>query len=487
MNNLFIKANRIFTPLRKYAFFYTLFVAFVGLWYPIVGVSVLLVILGLLTVSFFKGRFWCGNFCAHGSLFDSALVRYSRNIRIPKIFRSKIIALAFFVFFSYNIGSGLVRVAGLWGEPIFWERLGYIFVRSYLMVTIAGGLFAILHAPRTWCNICPMGMMQKGSYQLGKWLNVAPKTDKKITITDPDMCHACGKCYRVCPMQLKPYLGWSEENQFDDINCIRCNTCVEHCPAGILSLSSAKEAFDIKLNVDKTGYESRIKMASTVTEINRLKDDVIEIRFSLNDLYALNYQAGQFILVKIQEDPIMYRAFSISSFDLPSNTLTVTVKYAPNGYGSNVLFNQFNVGDEVTLEGPMGHELIVDKTSDHVVLVAGGIGITPFVPIVEDLLTSNNEVKKVTLVYGVNKEEEFLYSDVFETFEANYKQFNFVKVVANEPDFEGEKGFVTDVLKKLELEDSKVYMCGPKPMTNATVNMLKNGNFPEENISYESA
>lgn len=487
MHNLFIKANRIFTPLRKYAFFYTLIVAFIGLWYPVIGVSVLLVILGLLTVSFFKGRYWCGNFCAHGSLFDSALFRFSRNIRIPKIFRSKYIAYAFFIYFSYNIGSALIRVFDLWGTPMFYDRLGYIFVRSYLMVTIVGGAFALLAAPRTWCNVCPMGVMQKGSYQLGKWLGVASKTDKKITITSTDMCHSCGKCYRVCPMQLKPYLNFNEDNQFDDVNCIRCNTCVEHCPAGVLSLSSKKEAFDINLNVDLTGYESRQTMVSTVSDIIRLKDDVIEIRFVLDNLYALNYQAGQFILVKIQDEPVMYRAFSISSFDLASNTLSVTVKNQANGYGTNILFNAFEVGQKVTLEGPMGHELIIDKKTEDVVLVAGGIGITPFVPIVEDLVNQAGAVKNVTLVYGVNKEEEFLYEETFNKLASEYENFTFIRVVANEPSFEGEKGFVTDVLKQLKLSESKIYMCGPKPMTNATVNMLKTMNVPEDNISYESA
>ena len=63
MNNFYIKTNRIFSPIRKYGWIFTLTVAFGGLWLPKLGLLVLPVILALTTLSFFKGRYWCGNFC----------------------------------------------------------------------------------------------------------------------------------------------------------------------------------------------------------------------------------------------------------------------------------------------------------------------------------------------------------------------------------------------------------------------------------------
>ena len=487
MENFYISANRVFTPIRKYAFLYTLLVAFAGLWYPRLGLSVLLVILSLVTLSFFKGRYWCGNFCAHGSLFDSALFRWSRNVRIPEFFRSPIFAWLFLAYFSYNIGNGLIRVSALWGTPMFYDRLGFIFVRSYLMVTIVGGSLALLLSPRTWCNFCPMGMMQKGSYWLGKTFGVTKKTDEKITVANQDLCHTCGKCSRVCPMQLTPYLEFSEENQVDDINCIRCSTCVENCPAGVLTLSSAAEAKEIYDKTSIEGYEERKHIIATIAAIKELKADVKEFTFTFKIPEIVSYKPGQFILVQIKQNPEMYRAFSISSYNKNNQSLSVTVKRMPKGFGSDIIFDTFNEGDVVHLEGPMGHELVVDKSQDKLLLVAGGIGITPFMAIVEDLVRDPQRVNEFTLIYGVNKEEEFIYRDVFEKFAHMSSRFTFIPVVAFDEGWKGEKGFVTDVLKQLNLDDSKLYMCGPKPMTDATLRSLANSDYKRENIYYESA
>lgn len=114
------------------------------------------------------------------------------------------------------------------------------------MVLITGGLAAVLINPRTWCQFCPMGTIQKLSHKLGKILGIAEKTEKKVTIEDIDKCRKCGLCSRVCPFQLTPYLEFGEDNQFHDINCIKCGTCIVNCPAKILSLKTKEEAANLK-------------------------------------------------------------------------------------------------------------------------------------------------------------------------------------------------------------------------------------------------
>lgn len=237
-----LKTNRAFTWLRRYAWIFTLTVAFGGLWEPKLGLLVIAVIIGLLFVSFRKGRYWCGSFCAHGSLFDVLLLPISRNQDIPALFRSKATGLLFFSWFSYSLVRKLIRAFAAIGTASFLDKLGLVFVTSYLMVTIVGGLLGIVVSPRTWCQFCPMGLMQRLSYRLGKALGMTKNTDRKITIASKDACLSCGKCARVCPMQLEPYLDFSTGNQFEHEDCIRCNTCVYHCPIKILSLATEQEA-----------------------------------------------------------------------------------------------------------------------------------------------------------------------------------------------------------------------------------------------------
>jgi len=79
-----------------------------------------------------------------------------------------------------------------------------------------------------------------------------------------------------------------------------------------------------------------------------------------------------------------------------------------NGFGTGLIYDNFKLGDKVELEGPMGRELVVDNKAKKVLLVAGGIGITPFLPIVKDLMRSKNDIEEVTLIYGVNYKKEFI-------------------------------------------------------------------------------
>lgn len=242
MNNYYIKTNRTFTNIRKHGWFFTVLVALGGLWEPKLGLLVILIMLGLTITSFFAGRYWCGNFCPHGSLFDRIAMPISLNKRIPEFLKSKYMVIGFFIFFMFNFSRKIIDVLKLWGSYDFLDKLGFVFVATYLMVLITGGLFAVIINPRTWCQFCPMGTMQKLVHKLGKNTRITEKTEKKVTIKDISKCLACGKCTKVCPFQLVPHLQFGEYNQFHDINCIKCSTCIKNCPAKILSLKTKEEA-----------------------------------------------------------------------------------------------------------------------------------------------------------------------------------------------------------------------------------------------------
>src|SRR5690554_2186625 len=169
--------------LQSYTWPFTILVALGGLWWPRLGVLVIPIMVTLLIMSFFRGRYWCGNVCSHGSLYDHVLGPISRNRALPKLFRSPFFAWGFFLFFTYNIVRRLLVVTTLWGSSSFWDRLGFIFVMSYLMVLIVGGVLAVFFKPRTWCSFCPMGTMQKLSYRLGKLSHAALHADRKVTIS----------------------------------------------------------------------------------------------------------------------------------------------------------------------------------------------------------------------------------------------------------------------------------------------------------------
>ncbi|KPU43566.1 phenol hydroxylase P5 protein [Oxobacter pfennigii] len=486
LNNYFIKTNRTFTPMRKYAWVFTLLVAIGGLWEPKLGLLVLLVIAGLLTTSFFTGRYWCGNICPHGSLFDKLMMPISRNVKIPKFIKSKIFITLFFLFFMFNLSRKILKALAFWGTFDFLDKLGFIFANTYLVVLIAGGTLAILFAPRTWCQFCPMGTMEKLSHKLGKKIGITKKTEKKITISSTEKCHACGKCSRVCPFQLTPYLEFSDNNQFDNINCIKCSTCVENCPAGILSLEYERDAIKLKEKTSISGYENKQKIRAKISDIKDLAEDVKEYTFTFLSPEIVDYKSGQFILVKIQDEPKAYRAYSISSYNVDGTKLSVIIKKVQNGYGTGKIFEEFKIGDMVELEGPMGDELVLKPAVKKAVFIGNGIGITPFIALTKDILLNYPEVSEVKLLNGQRYEEEFLYHDYFKALDEQYEKFEYIPVVSRDKNSGYRKGHVTDILKDMDLAGYQAYMCGSKNMVKDSINILIDKGVKEEDIFYES-
>lgn len=485
MNNYFIKANRIFTSWRKWAWIFTLVVAFGGLYEPKLGLLVLPVIVGLVSTAFFTGRFWCGNICAHGSLYDHILIKYSKNKKIPKFLKSKLLIIAFFMWFGGKITFKLIKIFTNLSGMLLLDKLGLIFVSSYLMVLIIGIPIGIIYTPRSWCRFCPMGTMQRLSYKLGKLLGVAKKTEKKVTILSKDLCHGCAKCSRVCPMQLTPHKEFDENNQFNSEKCIKCKTCIENCPAKILSLEKTEAAISKRFDIESKMNLSKVSIDAQIKKINYLAKDVMEIIFNLGD-NEFPYTAGQFVLIEISNSPVTKRAYTVSGYDKEKNELRLTIKKVNKGLGTEIIFNNFKVGQLITIEGPMGHELITDEKCQKIILVAAGIGITPFIPILEDLKQHNCE-SNITLIYGARYEKELYYRNEIEALINNEKNMYFIPVVSRDKNFNGYKGYVTDVLEKMDITGSKIYMCASKQVAQSTEELLKSKTFDMKNFFVETA
>jgi len=482
-----IKTERTFSFIRKYAWIVTLTVGVGGLFFPYLGLLVPPIIIALTTMAFFKGRYWCGNFCPHGSFFDQVMMPISRNKFIPDILKTKPVIIFAFAFFSYRIGTSMYNIFQNLGVRPLPISLGMIFSRTYLIVLVVGGGLSLLVAPRTWCQFCPMGSLEKMSHTLGKATGVADKFEEKVTIESTDLCHECANCARVCPMQIKPYKEFQENdsNQLENQNCIRCRTCVENCPAGILSLENVESPVK-SIEAEELDYYNKEVLATKIEKIKDLREGTKEFSFRLKTPASIDAEPGQFILVKVSDKHDMFKAYSISGIEDDGSLIKVSVMKVTQGYGTSIMFEEFEEGMEIEIKGPMGHELIIDKDSEDILLVAGGIGITPFLPIVENMIENPGNSKNVKLIYGVNKESEFLYRDFFEGMDQKSDIFEFIPVVAFDDNWEGEEGFVTNVMDKMNLDKYKIYMCGPGPMESAAESLLKEKDFELDNLYAET-
>lgn len=189
-----------------------LIISIAGIFYPKLGYFLLLVFATLIIIAPFRGRWFCGNLCPRGSFVDFWLAPISRKVKIPSFLRSMWFRVPVFVAL---IGFMVFRIIQTQGIV---DKVGMVFVTLCILTTSASIIFGVLFAPRAWCSFCPMGTMQRalggGKYQL--------KVDKEL-------CVECGKCQKVCPMQLPV------NEILDKPDCIKCARCIEACPKDALS------------------------------------------------------------------------------------------------------------------------------------------------------------------------------------------------------------------------------------------------------------
>jgi ferredoxin-type protein NapH len=126
-----------------------------GFFYPMLGYFVLAAILFMLTLSFFKARYWCWNFCPRGSYLDLVLSKISRNKTIPKIFIRGSFRWIFFIVIMSSFIFQIIRAGGS------VKAIGLVFVIMCAVSTVIATILGIITKHRAWCMICPMGFLQE--------------------------------------------------------------------------------------------------------------------------------------------------------------------------------------------------------------------------------------------------------------------------------------------------------------------------------------
>jgi toluene monooxygenase electron transfer component len=231
--------------------------------------------------------------------------------------------------------------------------------------------------------------------------------------------------------------------------------CQNKCLGNDLVIKTRLESWNpnlVKPQRFKMSLEEKIEIAS----------DLVEFVFALDQ--DVEYRAGQFFMLDIPG--VGERAYSNSSIATGARQIRFVIKRMPAGKGSNYLFHDAEVGDEIGCDGPYGHSYFRDDVERDVVLVAGGSGLSPMLSILRYLSANPGLDRSVHFYYGAKALNEL---------NENYIKTRFTLSCGLSGtdeecgDWRGEKGFIHEVVDR-NLEhygDKEFYLCGPPPMTAA--------------------
>jgi dihydroorotate dehydrogenase electron transfer subunit len=176
------------------------------------------------------------------------------------------------------------------------------------------------------------------------------------------------------------------------------------------------------------------------------------LRFNSQEL-AAQARPGQFIMVRVNDsiDPCLRRPFSISGTEEGG---VVRILYKVVGKGTEILSNK-KTGEQLSVLGPLGKGFDLGDPVEHLLIVAGGIGIAPMFFFYQAV-----HQKTITFLAGFRTSDE-----IIDPASAGLKQDI---VIATDDGSIGYHGRVTDLVT-LEIEKRRsdaisIYGCGPLPM-----------------------
>jgi dihydroorotate dehydrogenase electron transfer subunit len=226
-----------------------------------------------------------------------------------------------------------------------------------------------------------------------------------------------------------------------------------------------------------------VDVVAEVLSNTRLSSDYNVLALAAPDV-ARQAQPGQFVMLKTSAglDPLLRRPFSIFEHlrDASGALVGLSILNKNVGVGTSLLFHA-RQGDRLSVLGPLGRPFVPVDPPRQAWMVAGGVGLAPFVTLAEALAERRTPM---TLFYGARSARDLYYASLFE-------QLGCTLVLATEDGTRGEAGRVTLPLQRAlatlgQSPAPMLYACGPTPMMRAVATLGASSNVPVS-VSLEPA
>ena len=221
-------------------------------------------------------------------------------------------------------------------------------------------------------------------------------------------------------------------------------------------------------------------MEVELTAVRPLTAGMRELTFRRLDASAFPFfRAGQYVSLQSKVgESLVSRPYSIASSprEALENKLVLGVEEA--GFFSGYLDKEAKPGDRFTMTEPSGefhYETLRDKK--HIVCIAGGAGITPFLSMAKSMVEGDEDYE-MTLFYGARDEARIAFKPELDALAE--KGLKVVYVLSDEERAGYEHGFVSAALlqKYVDIRNVTFFLCGPKAMYDFVLKELAPYNLP---------
>ncbi|MGH8389766.1 MAG: PDR/VanB family oxidoreductase [Pseudomonas sp.] len=183
------------------------------------------------------------------------------------------------------------------------------------------------------------------------------------------------------------------------------------------------------------------------------------------------FTAGAHIELHVPGSRVQRRAYSL--VNLPDGEhYEIAVQLEDASTGGSRWVHSLKVGDELLADAPCNHFSLSENT-EHALLIAGGIGITPMLGMARSLQAAG---KPFTLHYAGRDEAQMAYLQ-----EARACQDNHCWISAGDP----QKRFPAATILAAPRPGLHLYICGPSAMLNSVLACARELGWPQDHLHYE--
>ena len=215
-----------------------------------------------------------------------------------------------------------------------------------------------------------------------------------------------------------------------------------------------------------------LEMQFRVTDIRDASPTAKTFRFESVDGHIPVFQSGQYVNFRLKiGESVLTRPYTIASAPYEARGdkpfFEVTIRRNAPYLVPDFLFETLKVGDVLDGSMPFGmfyYEPLRD--TKNLVALAGGSGITPFASMAKEIAYGKLKGQcRLTILYGSVKSDDIVLKDELDAVCADCADVKVVHVLSDDPDWDGEHGFITkDIIAKYAEPNSTYLFCGPLAM-----------------------
>ncbi len=238
-----------------------------------------------------------------------------------------------------------------------------------------------------------------------------------------------------------------------------------------------------------TKWSGKLRVSRIFQETSDVK--TFRLMNPLGGALPFNYLPGQFFTVSllVNGKPVK-RSYTIASSPTQHDYVECTVKHQAGGEVSDFLHSRVQEGDLLEFSGPSGSFTFTGRECKCILLIGGGVGITPLMSVLR-YLTDRSWPGDIYLLYSCRTAQDIIFREELEYLQRRHQRLRVVITISSpeETDWKGPRGQITKELIAQSVPDLAgryVHICGPVPLMEAVKKMLAELGLPRERVRTEA-